>query len=737
MIAAAWRQWMEHGRERDIPLGAQIVALLLAGLVVAQVTTLILTVLLPPPPAPKYRMVEVARALQGGPLTVSNPRPLVRVVRNQPPNLESPDWVISDQSRADLARFVGAPVTDVRILFYSPLPLSRSGGASLAQATPLPSAEEQRQPVRASMAGFADFQMGPGGGGPPGGPQGGGFPGGGFGGVPARMPTSMPPSVPMPQTRPTLPAPSQPMTPVQTSTPTQTVASQPPATASAAAPTQTPTATPVWTTQAHAAQAVSGQVSSGQPASGQTRSEPAGETLSPPNGAGTTGPSPTGPGSVGVSPAGSAGNPYGQTRAPQPTLERLPEPVFAPATAVSVPDTPPSHVGTTTEQVSPIEDHTVAPRVEHLDPARPADIAADVPDAKAPEITGGFALSPADRGGYLLPSESAPVRGALGMPTVPYVQGDFVAAFQATPGHWVTVQPAPEPFPNTWQRRIMLWFFLSSIVVIPVGLIFARRLAAPLANFAEAAERLGRDPSGKQAPLNGPAEIGRAAHAFNEMQARLRRYIDDRTAMVGAISHDLRTPLARMRFRLERIPPQFHDGMAHDIAQMEEMITSVLAFIRDVNEPSVRDRVELRSILECVVDNASLMGGDVTLAPGERVPVDVDSLGIERVLTNLIDNALKYGDKAHVRVFQDGTDVVTEVEDEGPGLPAEELERVFLPFYRSDHSRNLNKTGIGLGLAVSRSIARAHGGDINLSPGDQGLRVQLRLPRASVAMAAG
>ena len=113
MIPAAWRQW----RLRELPLGVQIVALLLAGVVVAQITTLVLTMLLPPRPAPKYRMVEVARALQGGPLKMSNPRPLVRVVRSQPPSLESPNWVISDQSRADLARMVGAPPADVRILF--------------------------------------------------------------------------------------------------------------------------------------------------------------------------------------------------------------------------------------------------------------------------------------------------------------------------------------------------------------------------------------------------------------------------------------------------------------------------------------------------------------------------------------------------------------------------------------------------------------------------------------------
>ena len=343
------------------------------------------------------------------------------------------------------------------------------------------------------------------------------------------------------------------------------------------------------------------------------------------------------------------------------------------------------------------------------------------------------AIPPADRGGYVLPASGGEARGLFGLAPAPFVQGDFVAALRVGPNRWVTVQPQPEPFPNSWQRRVLLWFLVSFAVVAPIGLLFARRLAAPLAEFAEAAERLGRDPSGALAPLRGPAEVGRAARAFNGMQARLKRYIDDRTAMVGAISHDLRTPLARMRFRLERAPDELKPGMLNDIGQMEAMITAVLAFIRDATEPSVRERVDLRSILECVVDDAAMTGGAAVLDPGDALPVEVDSLSVQRVLTNLVDNALKYGDRAHVRVYQEGQDVVAEVEDGGPGLPEEELEKVFLPFYRSDQSRNLNKPGIGLGLAVSRSIARAHGGDVRLANGEQGLRAQLRLPSAKLA----
>jgi signal transduction histidine kinase len=323
--------------------------------------------------------------------------------------------------------------------------------------------------------------------------------------------------------------------------------------------------------------------------------------------------------------------------------------------------------------------------------------------------------------------------GLFGLASAAYVEGDFVAALRVAPGRWITVQPAPEGFPNSWERRVLLWFAVSFAMVAPIGYLFAQRLAAPLAAFSAAAERLGVDPSGPVLALRGPAEIGRAAAAFTLMQQRLKRYIDDRTAMVGAISHDLRTPLSRMRFRIEDGPPQYRSALLRDVSQMEEMISAVLIFIRDASEPGVRERVDLRSILECVVDDAAMVGGDAVLDPGVPVSVQVDSLGVQRVVSNLVENALKYGHSAHVRMFTEGDEAVTEITDQGPGLPDEELERVFLPFYRAAPSRTLDKGGIGLGLAVSRSIARAHGGDVRLYGGAQGLVAQLRLPLATAA----
>jgi signal transduction histidine kinase len=364
-------------------------------------------------------------------------------------------------------------------------------------------------------------------------------------------------------------------------------------------------------------------------------------------------------------------------------------------------------------------------------PARvSAPAIADAALAAAPSAPAAArpAAAPPATSDYVLPPALAP--GLFGMASPPFVDGDFVAALRVVPGRWITVQPAPEPFPNSWQRRVLLSFAVSFALVAPLGYLFARRLAAPLAAFAAAAERLGRDPSGPVLALAGPAEIGRAASAFTLMQQRLKRYIDDRTAMVGAISHDLRTPLARMRFRLERAPAALKAGMLGDVAQMEEMITSVLVFIRDASEPAVRERVDLRSIVECVVDDAALVGGDAVLDPGAPASVEVDSLGVQRVVTNLVENALKYGRSAHVRLFTDGDEAVTEIIDTGPGLPESELERVFLPFYRAQPARTLNQGGIGLGLAVSRSIARAHGGDVKLYNLGEGLVAQLRLPLA-------
>ncbi|HWU56328.1 MAG TPA: ATP-binding protein [Rhizomicrobium sp.] len=323
-----------------------------------------------------------------------------------------------------------------------------------------------------------------------------------------------------------------------------------------------------------------------------------------------------------------------------------------------------------------------------------------------------------------------PARGLFGLAPAPFVEGDFVAALKLPGGQWAVVQPVPQSFPNSWQRRVLLWFLISFALVTPLGWIFARRVVRPLTGFALAAERLGRDPRAPILALEGPAELGRAAHAFNRMQSRLKSFVDDRTAFVGAISHDLRTPLTRLRFRIEDVPDDLREGMLAEVDEMEQMISSVLNFIRDASEPGTREQIDLSSLVEDVIEDAIFVGKDVTLAQTERTPVEVDALGMRRLLGNLVENAVKYGEKAEVRLFTDEQEAVAEIRDNGPGLPDDELERVFQPFYRAPSARASSKHGTGLGLAVCRSIARAHGGDVKLARGPHGLVAQLRLPLA-------
>jgi len=323
-----------------------------------------------------------------------------------------------------------------------------------------------------------------------------------------------------------------------------------------------------------------------------------------------------------------------------------------------------------------------------------------------------------------------PPHGFHAMGAREMVLGDFTAALRRADGRWTVVRSSPEPFPTEWQKRALLILAAGFVVVAPAGLLFARRITAPLKRFSEAAERLGRDPHAPPVSLSGPAEIGAAAEAFNNMQSRLKRYIDDRTATLGAISHDLRTPLTRIRFKLEGAPPAIRDSVLSDVAQMEQMIQGVLAFIRDESTPRTRERLDLLSLVECVADDAAMVGGDVEILAGQPVTVEGDPVALQRMFVNLVDNAVKYGGQARLRVSQADGHAVVDIADAGPGLSDEDLERVFQPFYRVDAARNLDDGGMGLGLPIARSTARAHGGDIELTPAVKGLVARVTLPLA-------
>jgi len=306
----------------------------------------------------------------------------------------------------------------------------------------------------------------------------------------------------------------------------------------------------------------------------------------------------------------------------------------------------------------------------------------------------------------------------------------FQVAVAQADGRWLVVRPQAGLGLNPWQQRIALWFVLSALVMAPIAYVFARRLSAPIKLFADAAERLGRDPRAPPLAVRGSAEIVVAAQAFNDMQGRLRRYVEDRTAMMGAIAHDLRTPLTRLRFRIETLPDDEQKAkISADIDQMEEMISAALTFVRDTTRPGERTPLELSSLLESLCDEMAETGAKTEVEFGEKVVLDGDPMALRRLFSNLLENAVKFGGGARARVFREASNAVVEIDDDGPGIPAQETERVFEPFYRREPSRSRQTGGIGLGLAVVRSIARGHGGDVALvnRPGG-GLTARVSLP---------
>jgi signal transduction histidine kinase len=297
-----------------------------------------------------------------------------------------------------------------------------------------------------------------------------------------------------------------------------------------------------------------------------------------------------------------------------------------------------------------------------------------------------------------------------------FLVAPFEVAIRRPDGKWNVVRPQPAFGLTPWQQRILLWFVLSALAMAPISFIFARRLSAPIRLFADAAERLGRDPRAPALALKGSAEIGTAVRAFNDMQERLRRYVEDRTAMVGAIAHDLRTPLTRLRFRIEALPDDQKAKIEADLDQMEAMISAALTFVRDASQPGERTPLELSSLVESLCDEMSETGAaSAEIETGEKVVLEGDPMALRRLFANLLDNAVKFGGgRARARVFRQDAHAVVEIDDDGPGIPAQDAERVFEPFYRREPSRNRQTGGAGLGLAIVRSIARGHGGDVAL-----------------------
>ena len=259
--------------------------------------------------------------------------------------------------------------------------------------------------------------------------------------------------------------------------------------------------------------------------------------------------------------------------------------------------------------------------------------------------------------------------------------------------------------------------------------MFARALSAPIRRFSEAAKRLGTDPYAPALERNGPAEMLAAIDSFNAMQGRVTRLLQERSQMVAAIAHDLRTPLTRLAFRLDGLDSPLKEKVESDIQQMTLMISATLDFVRDRSLGGTRERLDLRLLVESVVDDQSDVGHDVTIDGVETAPLHGDPVALRRAFANLVDNAVKYGERArvHLRVLEGNC--VVDIDDDGPGIPEGLQERVFEPFFRAERSRNRATGGIGLGLTTVRSVIVDHGGTVMLrNRKDGGLRVVVMLP---------
>lgn len=281
-----------------------------------------------------------------------------------------------------------------------------------------------------------------------------------------------------------------------------------------------------------------------------------------------------------------------------------------------------------------------------------------------------------------------------------------------------------------------LLFCLEATIIIAVlfSLWTINRFTIPLKKFTEAAERLGVDLHAKPLDVLGPRVAKATAHAINKMQERIRDLIQVRTQMLAAISHDLRTPITRLKLRVQYVEDQeLSQKITKDLDEMEAMISETLSFAREDNKNEKRVNFDLSSLISSLCADFSETGRNVRY---NGVHAGVLFYGgpatITRVFTNLIDNAIKYGSKADVSLTQTYEEIIITVDDEGPGIPSDQMNKVFQPFYRGEHSRSRETGGTGLGLTVALDIMRAHGGNIYLiNRHDGGLTAKVSLPRLS------
>jgi signal transduction histidine kinase len=339
-------------------------------------------------------------------------------------------------------------------------------------------------------------------------------------------------------------------------------------------------------------------------------------------------------------------------------------------------------------------------------------------------------LDPADKQNYRLRyGRPEAVSSALG---AGYQDAQVVdVSLQLSDGNWLNFTALVYPRDPLLSLRFILSMVIMIVAILVLSGIVVYQMAAPLRAFAQAAQRLGTDVHAPPLPEGGPREVRYATRTFNEMQARIRRFVEDRTQMLAAISHDLRTPIMRLRLRAEFVEDdEQRERTLHDLDEMERMIASTLAFARDDAATEAPETVDLVALVQRVCDDIEDAGLSVEFEGEGRLAYMCRPNALRRALANLVENAALYGHQARVDLLAQERALVVRIDDQGPGIPEAEQENVFKPFQRLEASRSRETGGTGLGLTVARTIVRAHGGDIHLENRPEGgLRVEVTLPR--------
>ncbi len=305
----------------------------------------------------------------------------------------------------------------------------------------------------------------------------------------------------------------------------------------------------------------------------------------------------------------------------------------------------------------------------------------------------------------------------------------IIGALRIQDGSWLNFSVPVMTGMGTGHGALVSTSIMAAGVAI-VAILLVRTLVAPLRALARAADRIGRGPA-VDVPVAGPDEVRLVSRAFNDMQARIDRLITDRTQALAAVSHDLRTPITRLRLRAAFVAdPEAQSAVDADLDEMDAMIDTTLAYLRGDVEPEEPRSTDLVAILATLVDAAVDAGRPASLEGPRHSVLPLRALAIKRAFANLIDNALTYGGATCVRLRDTVAGVVVIIDDSGPGIPDSELDAVFQPFRRLDPSRNSRTGGVGLGLAIARQAILREGGTVTLANRPEGgLRAEVTIPR--------